>query len=137
MAISSRNDAGRPTHEDVSETVPVFLVVVDNQADARIFRNVAKPFEFGGPLRFFVDGREKLSTIECEADWNNERLTARIGRREMSNSRGPNKRKLFSRQQGNNGVRSILDFRFSIVGVRYDYCLLPSPVACCLAPVAF
>ena len=92
MSGAAQQHAGFAAYENIGKLAPIFVVVVDDERDLRVFENITNPFEFlrCGALRFLVDRRIKIIAIEDETDRNHMRLAGFVRRGEMRRACGAN-----------------------------------------------
>jgi hypothetical protein len=88
MFDAARQDTSFAEYEDVSELTPIFLVMVDDERNLRVFEDVATSFEFlrRDTLRLLVHRRIKIFAVENEANGDHVRLADSVGRSEMRNA---------------------------------------------------
>src|SRR5579862_8220996 len=77
-------------NENIGEASPVFVVMIDNEGDARVLGDVRHSLDLGAafPLRFFIYHKIKVRAVEPETERNIVRLTGATGGGEMRDAGG-------------------------------------------------
>ena len=90
MRFPGAENARFAEDQNICELTPVFVVAVDDQGDVGILGDVFEPLEFGwrGALRFLVNRRIEIPSIESKADRNHMRLAGFVRGGEMSDAGG-------------------------------------------------
>lgn len=90
MRLPANEDSRHSQDENVAELLPVFVVMINDDRDMRIFFDVAYALELrrGRALGFFIDRRVKALPVENKADRDHMRLAAGIGCGEMGDPGG-------------------------------------------------
>jgi len=92
MAGTAENYTRRAGDKNVSEFLPILIVAVDHERDARIGLDIFYALEFlrGDALGLFVERREKTFFVEDKTDWNHMRPAGAVRSGEMGDAGGPN-----------------------------------------------
>ena len=90
MFLATEQDASFADYQHVGELFPVLIVMIDHQSYVGILGDVLQPFKFGrrNPLRFLVNRRIEIPSIESKADRNHMRLAGPVRRGEMGDAGG-------------------------------------------------